>query len=80
MDSVKVKAWGNSHAVIIPKKYLNMLDIKVSDELQIEIVDNRISLFKPFKHKTFEERVAEYDGNISVCNFDWGEPKGREML
>lgn len=80
MDSVKVKAWGNSQAIIIPKKYLNLMDIKISDELQIELIDNRITLSKPFKHKTFEERVAEYDGDINVCKFDWGEPKGKEML
>ena len=80
MDSVRVKAWGNSQAIRIPKKYLNLMDINISDELQIELIDNKLTLSKPFKHKTFEERVAEYEGNISVCNFDWGEPKGREML
>ena len=33
-----------------------------------------------YKHKTFEERVAEYNGEISVCDFDWGEPVGKEIL
>lgn len=32
------------------------------------------------KHKTFEERVAEYGGKVSVCDFEWGEPAGGEML
>ena len=32
------------------------------------------------KYKTFEERVAEYNGEISVCDFDWGEPVGKEIL
>ncbi len=31
-------------------------------------------------HKSFEERLAEYNGEIAVCDFDWGEPVGREML
>lgn len=26
-----------------------------------------------FKHKTFEERLAEYHGEISVGDFDWGD-------
>ena len=29
-------------------------------------------------HKTFEERLEEYGGKIDVCDFDWGEPVGRE--
>lgn len=31
-------------------------------------------------HKTFKERLSEYNGKISVCDFDWGEPAGREIL
>ena len=31
-----------------------------------------------FKHKTFEERLAEFNGEITVSVFDWGEPMGRE--
>lgn len=31
-------------------------------------------------HKSFEERVAEYDGEISICDFDWGEPIGKELI
>ncbi len=33
-----------------------------------------------FVHKTFEERLEEYNGKISVVDFDWGEPVGRELL
>ena len=33
-----------------------------------------------FRHRTFEERVAEYGGKIGVDGeFDWGEPVGREI-
>ena len=28
---------------------------------------------KQFVHKTFEERLAEYNGEISICDFGWGE-------
>ena len=30
--------------------------------------------------ETFEERVAEYNGEISICDYDWGEPVGKEIL
>ena len=48
--------------------------------MQIEASENVIILRKVFRHKTFEDRLAEYDGIIEVQNFDWGEPAGREML
>lgn len=51
-----------------------------SDILQIEVENDAIVLRKAFRHKTFEERVAEYGGELSICDFDWGEPLGRELL
>lgn len=35
---------------------------------------------KLFEHKSFSERLKEYDGEIEVYEFDWGEPVGREIL
>jgi hypothetical protein len=56
----------NNQSVMIPlKKY--------------QVLPKSIVLNK-YKHKTFEERVAEYNGEISVCDFDWGEPVGKEIL
>ena len=37
-------------------------------------------LKKQFAHKTFEERLDEYNGEMTICDFDWGEPVGREVL
>jgi hypothetical protein len=33
-----------------------------------------------FEHKPFSDRLKEYDGEIEVYGFDWGEPVGREMM
>lgn len=56
----------NNQSVMIPlKKY--------------QVLPKSIVLNK-YKHKTFEERVAEYNSEISVCDFDWGEPVGKEIL
>lgn len=80
MEQVAIRNWGNSQGIRIPKAILDKLNIKVSDTLQIGIENDTIVLKKIMKHKTFEERLADYDGKISVCDFDWGEPVGREML
>ena len=75
-----IKTWGNSQGIRIPKNILEKLGLHVSDTLQIEVIDDSIVLKKAFKHKTFEERVAEYNGEISICDYDWGEPVGKEIL
>ena len=80
MEQVAIRAWGNSQGIRIPKDILDKLDLKVSDTLNISVSDNNIVLTRTHKHKTFEERLAAYNGEIDVCDFDWGEPKGREML
>ena len=33
-----------------------------------------------FGHNPFVERLKEYDGEIVVYDFDWGESVGREIL
>ena len=80
MAQVAIRAWGNSQGIRIPKNILDSLNWNTSDILEIEIEDDAVVLRKPFAHKTFEERLAEYDGKISVCDFDWGEPVGKELL
>ena len=77
----QVRAWGNSQGVKIPKEVLKEASIYMNDTLDIRISNGMIMLVKPFRHKTLEERAAEYNGKLSLDGeFDWGEPKGREML
>ena len=80
MEQVAVKPWGNSQGIRIPRNILEKLNISISDTLQIDVVGDAIVLKKTFKHKTFEERLEEYDGKISICDFEWGEPLGKEIL
>ena len=80
MEQVTIRVWGNSQGIRIPKNILEKMGLKTSDVLEIGIENNAIVLRKQFTHKTFEERLAEYDGEIDVCDFDWGEPVGRELL
>ncbi|SET21033.1 antitoxin MazE [[Clostridium] aminophilum] len=80
MEQVAIRSWGNSQGIRIPKHILDKLDLKTSDVLDILIDHNTIILRKPFEHKTFEQRLAEYNGEISVNDFEWGDPMGKEML
>lgn len=75
-----LRPWGNSMGIRIPKPILEKVSFTPEDELRIEIYKDMLIIRKKFEHRTFEERLAEYGGNISVSPFDWGEPMGREIL
>lgn len=76
----QVKAWGNSQGIRIPKEILAEANVKIEDVLDIKVSNGVIMLEKPVRHKTLEERAAEYDGKLEIGGeFDWGEPVGREV-
>ena len=48
--------------------------------LEVTVSDGVITLAKTFRHKTLEERAAEYNGRLMLDGeYDWGEPIGREV-
>ena len=76
----QVKTWGNSQGIRIPKEILQEADVAVNDMLDIKVSNGVIMLVKPFRHKTLEERAAEYGGRLDLDGeFDLGEPVGREI-
>lgn len=76
----KLKTWGNSQAIRIPKELLKETSITEDDILEIEVSGGSIIIRKQFKHKTLEERAAEYGGKLMLDGeYDWGEPVGREI-
>ena len=77
---VSVRPWGNSLGIRIPKSVLKQSNIVENDTLSIEAKSDMILLKKVVRHRTFEERLAEYDGYYTAVDFDWGDPKGMELL
>ena len=76
----KVKEWGNSQAIRLPKEVLRSAGIELNDILDVTVSNGVITLVKPFRHKTLEERAAVFDGKLMLDGeYDWGEPVGREV-
>ena len=56
------------------------------EDVEYHVVDGRMPCAvavitkKSFHHKKLEERLEEYDGNITAAEFDYGEPVGKEIL
>jgi antitoxin MazE len=71
----QVRAWGNSQGIRIPKDVLQAADVEIDDVLEVRVSNGMIMLMKPFRHKTLEERAAEFDGRLELDGeFDWGAP------
>lgn len=76
----QVKTWGNSQGIRIPREVLQDAGISINEILDIKVKNGVIILEKTFKHKTLEERAAEFGGNLNLDGeFDWGELVGREV-
>lgn len=76
----QIKSWGNGQGIRFSKELLDTIGVRNNDYLEIHIKDGDIILSKTFKHKTLEERAAEYYGKIGPYNeFSWGDAEGREQ-
>lgn len=55
-------------------------NIAIDDVLDVKVANGMITLVKPFRHKTLEERAAEFNGELNLDGeYDWDEPVGREV-
>lgn len=76
----QVKMWGNSQGIELSKDILRKANIADDELLDVQVSNGVIMLVKAFKHKTLEERAAEFGGKLNVDGeYDWGEPAGREV-
>lgn len=76
----QVKEWGNGQGVRLSKEILKSAGISLNDILDITVSNGIITLSKPFRHKTLEERAAEFDGRLMIDGeYDWDEPVGKEV-
>lgn len=76
----QVKEWGNGQGIRLSKEILKSAGITLNDILDITVSNGIITLSKPFRHKTLEERAAEFDGKLMIDGeYDWDEPVGKEV-
>ena len=76
----QVKEWGHSQGIRLSKEILKSAGIAVNETLEVTVSDGVITLTKTFRHKTLEERAAEFNGELMLDGeYDWGKPAGREV-
>lgn len=76
----QVREWGNSQGIRLSKEILKSAGIALNEVLDVSVSNGVITLIKSFRHKTLEERAAEFDGKLVLDGeYDWGESVGREV-
>ena len=74
---VTLKKWGNGQAIRFSKEFLSSLNLKVDDELDVEVIDDKVILTKHKAEINLDELFASYKGD-KPKEFDWTEPVGGE--
>lgn len=80
MTTTTIQKWGNSQGIRIPKFILEQIDLDTNSDVSIAVKDDSIIIKKATKkHVTLAERFANYTGETSCSEYDWGDPKGEEI-
>jgi antitoxin MazE len=82
MILTKVKKWGNSLAIRLPKEAVTLLDIKDGSDMSIEITrkTGEITLrAQNRKVPTLEEMLKKINPQNTHKETEWGQPAGKEI-
>jgi antitoxin MazE len=82
--TTKVRKWGHSQGLRLPKQILREARIEVGDEIELaasegEIVIRRAQDRRRRKRHDLEELLKDYPDGYRVGEVDWGPPVGREV-
>ena len=82
----RIQKWGNSDGIRIPRSILKSLNLKTNDKVDLIQEKDKIIISQPQrKHKTLEERFAEFeqldnDEKGIVESYEWGSDLGKEKF
>ena len=75
-----IQKWGNSKALRIPKPILEMVKLDENDQVEIKVQNGNLVIIPVKKHRTLQERIAEYRGDYKCSEWDTGKSKGKEVF
>lgn len=81
--------WGNSRGIRLPKPFLESLDLKDNDIVDVLTENGKIIIQRSHRSKTLRQRVEEFYGKdfetvlkenpYEFEEIDWGSPVGEEV-
>ena len=77
---VKLQKWGNSWGIRIPNAFMKSIGLEGNNAVDLSCDENKIIITKSKKQKiSLKELFDNYQGENLAKEFDWDEPKGREI-
>jgi antitoxin MazE len=77
--NLRVRKWGNSLAIRLPKDVARPLQLEEGTTLQLEVVDGNL-LFTPERGKrTLDQLLAGVTPETIHSETDWGDPRAAEI-
>ena len=77
--TTKIKRWGNSQGIRIPKFILEALNWNDDEELVMTAENDKIVIKKAVTRMNIKDLFADYDGEYTPVEIDWGKPVGKEV-
>jgi len=75
-----IRKWGNSQGLRLSKELLSGLGIGIDDKVNIDIVDEKIIIYKVEEDDLKLSNIfAEYKGREETEEIDWSKPEGKEV-
>ena len=75
-----IQKWGNSQGIRLPKIFLDDLNMREGNEVEIFIQNNSIIIkHAAQKRNTIQELFADYDGEYTPEEIEWGNSVGGEV-
>ncbi|GHV08495.1 multidrug transporter MatE [Clostridia bacterium] len=78
-----IQKWGNSQAIRLPKALLELVKMGENFPVVISTEGEKIIIEKQastYKHKTLEERLQGFEGDLGFVEWDTGPPVGEEIF
>ncbi len=81
MTTSTIQKWGNSQGIRIPKHILNELKWHNNEAITIKAENEKIIIekLKQDKRKNINELFADFDGQYTATEIDWGKAVGKEI-
>ncbi|MCD6322029.1 MAG: AbrB/MazE/SpoVT family DNA-binding domain-containing protein [Clostridiales bacterium] len=75
-----IRKWGNSQGLRLSKELLSGLGIGIDDKVNIDIIDEKIVIYKVEEDELkLSDVFAEYKGKEETEEINWGKPEGKEV-
>lgn len=78
----QIVKWGNSQGIRLPKPLLEDIGMKENDTVELTVESGNIIIKKAEatnRHKSINERFADFSGTYEPVDIAWGEPVGNEL-